>query len=97
MSIAKSQMSQGGGVVSFVVKGGLASGRNFLNSLGLLSHTANLGDSRSIATHPASTTHSKRSPEDQAAVGIYPGLVRISAGLEHVDDIYQDIDQALNN
>lgn len=96
-SIAKQQMRKGGGLVSFIVKGGLEAGRDFLNSLTMISHTANLGDSRTIATHPASTTHSKRSPEDQAKVGIFPGLIRVSVGLEHLEDVYQDIDQALNS
>ncbi|MDD8018396.1 MAG: aminotransferase class I/II-fold pyridoxal phosphate-dependent enzyme [Bacteroidota bacterium] len=93
--LAKKQMTLGGGIVTFIVKGGLDRGRNFLNSLQLLSHTANLGDTRSIATHPASTTHSKLSDAERAAVGILPGLIRISVGLEHIDDIIADIDQAL--
>jgi O-succinylhomoserine sulfhydrylase len=93
--IAKRQMTGGGGLVTFEIKGGLEKGRQFLNKLQLLSLTANLGDSRSIATHPASTTHSKLLEEDRMAVGITPGLIRISAGLEHVDDIWGDIKQAL--
>lgn len=95
--IAKNQMKLGGGVLSFIVKGGLERGRRFLDSLQFLSHTANLGDSRTIATHPASTTHSKRSDEERQAVGIYPGLIRVSAGLEHVDDIYGDLEQAFES
>jgi O-succinylhomoserine sulfhydrylase len=79
-----------------IVRGGVERGRRFLNALQLLSLTANLGDTRSIATHPASTTHSKLSDADRAAVGILPGLIRISAGLEHVDDIISDIKQALD-
>ena len=94
-ALAKKQMRFGGGIVSFEAKGGLERGRKFLNALKMLSFTANLGDTRSIATHPASTTHSKLSPEDQLAVGITPGLIRISVGLEHLQDIIQDIDQAL--
>lgn len=94
-SLAKKQMNQGGALVTFYVKGGIEKGRSFLNKLQLLSHTANLGDSRTIATHPASTTHSKLTDEERAKVGILPGLIRISVGLEHIDDIIKDIDQAL--
>lgn len=93
--IAKKQMKAGGGIVSCVVKGGLARGRNFLDALELASLTANLGDSRTIATHPASTTHAKITEEERLAVGIRPGLIRISVGLEHIEDIISDIDQAL--
>lgn len=94
--LAKKQMSLGGGLVTFTVTGGLDRGRRFLNSLKMLSHTANLGDSRSIATHPASTTHSKLSDAERMAVGILPGLIRVSVGLEHLDDITADIEQALS-
>lgn len=93
--IARKQMRAGGGIVSCVVKGGVERGRKFLDSLQLASLTANLGDSRTIATHPASTTHAKVSEEDRLAVGIVPGLIRISVGLEHIDDIVADIHQAL--
>ena len=93
--IAKAQMSGGGGLVSFEIKGGLPAGKKFLDSLTMLSLTANLGDTRSIAIHPASTTHSKLTEEDRLKVGITPGLIRISVGLEHVDDIWEDIEQAL--
>lgn len=93
--LAKKQMKLGGGIVTFVVTGGIERGRTFLNSLQMLSHTANLGDTRSIATHPASTTHSKLSEAERAAVGILPGLIRISVGLEHIDDIITDVEQAL--
>ncbi|MCD2421770.1 aminotransferase class I/II-fold pyridoxal phosphate-dependent enzyme [Niabella pedocola] len=93
--IAKKQMKAGGGIVCFELNGGLESGRRFMDALELLSLTPNLGDSRSIASHPASTTHSKVPPADQLAVGITPGLIRISVGLEHVDDIIYDIEQAL--
>ena len=95
--IAKKQMDGGGGIVTFEIKGGLEKGKQFLNSLKLLSLTANLGDSRSIATHPASTTHSKLTTEDRAKVGISEGLIRISCGLEHVEDIWEDIEQALGH
>jgi O-succinylhomoserine sulfhydrylase len=93
--IAKKQMRSGGGIVTFDLKGGMESGRKFLNALQMLSMTNNLGDSRSIASHPASTTHSKLTDAERAAVGITPGLIRISAGLEHIDDILADIVQAL--
>ena len=93
--LAHKQMKMGGGIVTFVVKGGVDRGRKFLNSLKMMSHTANLGDSRTIATHPASTTHSKLSETDRLAVGILPGLIRISVGLEHIDDIVADVEQAL--
>ncbi|MFN8289868.1 MAG: aminotransferase class I/II-fold pyridoxal phosphate-dependent enzyme [Chitinophagaceae bacterium] len=94
-AIAKKQMSNGGGIVTFELKGGIESGRKFLNALQVLSLTNNLGDSRSIASHPASTTHSKLSEAERQAVGITPGLIRISAGLEHIGDISADILQAL--
>jgi O-succinylhomoserine sulfhydrylase len=94
-AIAKKQMKNGGGIVCFEIKGGLEAGRTFLNSLKMLSLTANLGDTRSIASHPASTTHAKLSEEERQAVSITPGLIRISVGLEHRDDILADILQAL--
>jgi len=94
-NIAVKQMKNGGGIVCFELKGGLESGRNFLNSLQMLSLTANLGDTRSIASHPASTTHGKLTEEERLEVNITPGLLRISVGLEYVDDILNDILQAL--
>lgn len=93
--IAKKQMRAGGCVVAFGVKGGLEAGREFFNGIRLLSLSANLGDSRSIVTHPASTTHSKLTTEERNAVGISDGMVRVSVGLEHIDDIISDIEQAL--
>lgn len=93
--LARRQMKRGGGIVTFVVEGGLEAGRRFLDRLRMCSLTANLGDTRTIATHPASTTHSSLSEDERQAVGILPGLVRISVGLEHVDDIIADIEQAL--
>ena len=93
--IAKKQMSNGGGIVTFEIKNGVEGGRKFLNALQMLSMTNNLGDSRSIASHPASTTHSKLTDQERADVGITPGLIRISVGLEHPDDILDDILQAL--
>ena len=95
-AVAKKQMKNGGGIVCFNLKGGIESGRTFLNNLQMLSLTANLGDTRSIASHPASTTHAKLSEEERLATGISPGLIRISVGLEHVDDILSDILQALD-
>ena len=94
--IAQRQMSGGGGLVTFEIEGGLENGKAFLNALKLLSMTANLGDSRSIATHPASTTHSKLSEDERLSVGITEGLIRLSIGLEHADDIWKDIQQALD-
>jgi O-succinylhomoserine sulfhydrylase len=93
--IAKKQMSSGGGIVSFELKGGIEAGRKFLDSLELFSLSANLGDTRSIATHPASTTHSKLKPEERLQVGISDGLVRLSIGLEDVRDIWKDIKRGL--
>jgi O-succinylhomoserine sulfhydrylase len=94
-AIAKAQMQNGGGIVCFELKGGLESGRKFLDALEMLSLTANLGDSRSIASHPASTTHAKLTEAERLAVNITPGLIRISVGLEHKTDILNDILQAL--
>ncbi|HRH48886.1 MAG TPA: PLP-dependent transferase [Panacibacter sp.] len=94
--IAVKQMKAGGGIVCFEIKGGIESGKKFLNSLQILSMTANLGDTRSIASHPASTTHSKLSEAERLSVGITPGLIRISCGLEYVDDIINDILQAID-
>jgi O-succinylhomoserine sulfhydrylase len=93
--IAKNQMSNGGGILTFELKSGLEGGRNFLNNLKWLSMTNNLGDSRTIASHPASTTHSKLTEEERQAVGITPGLIRLSVGLEHPDDIVEEILAAL--
>ena len=95
--IAKKQMKLGGNIIAIDIEGGIEAGRKFLNAIKLCSLSANLGDTRSIVTHPASTTHSKLAKEDQLAAGIYPGLVRISVGLEHADDIIKDLDQALNS
>jgi O-succinylhomoserine sulfhydrylase len=93
--IAKKQMKRGGGLVTFDLKGGIESGKKFLDALQMLSLTSNLGDTRSIASHPASTTHSKLSAAEQESVGITPGLIRISVGLENIEDIKNDILQAL--
>ncbi len=93
--LAKKQMRTGGGLLTFELEGGLDRGKKFLNALRLLSITANLGDTRTIATHPASTTHSKLNDEERANVGITPGLIRISVGLEHLEDVQNDIVQAI--
>jgi len=95
--IAKKQMKKGGNIVAFEIKGGIEAGRKFIDAIKLCSRSANLGDTRSIVTHPASTTHSKLSEEDRLEVGIKPGLVRVSVGLEHVDDVIDDLEQALNS
>jgi len=85
-----------GGLVGFELAGGRDAGRKFIDGLKLFYHVANIGDARSLAIHPASTTHSQLSAEDQAATGVSDGYVRLSVGLEHVDDILADLDQALN-
>lgn len=85
-----------GGMVVFGVKGGFAAGRRFIESLKLVSHLANVGDAKTLAIHPASTTHSQLSPEQLAAAGISESMVRLSVGIEHIDDITADLDQALN-
>ena len=86
---------KGGSMVVFGIKGGNAAGTKFIESLKLFSHLANVGDAKSLAIHPATTTHSQLSPEQQAAGGITPELVRLSVGIEHIDDILADLDQAL--
>ena len=95
--VAKKQMRLGGNIVAFEIKGGLVAGKRFLNNIKLCSLSANLGDSRTIVTHPSSTTHSKLSEAELLEVGITSGLVRCSIGLECIDDIVEDLKQALNN
>jgi O-succinylhomoserine sulfhydrylase len=95
-AIAKQQMSKGGNIVAFEIKGGIEAGRQFLNKIQLCSLSANLGDTRTIVTHPASTTHSKLSVEERLAVSITDGLVRVSVGLETVSDVIADLNQALS-
>jgi O-acetylhomoserine (thiol)-lyase len=85
-----------GGLVGFELAGGAEAGRRFIDSLKLFYHVANIGDARSLAIHPASTTHSQLSPDEQAATGTSPGYVRLSIGLEHIDDILADLAQALD-
>lgn len=93
--LARKQMKMGGGLVTFEIKGGLNQGRKFLDSLKMISHTPNLGDTRTIAIHPASTTHSKLTDAERGAVGITPGLIRIAVGLENVADIIADVEHAI--
>lgn len=93
--LAKKQMKQGGGVVSFQINGGTEAAKQFLDKLNMISLSANLGDSRTIATHPASTTHSSLTEEERNAVNITRGMMRIAVGLEAAEDIIADIDQAL--
>jgi len=93
--LARRQMSQGGGIVVLELRGGLEAGRRFLDRVQMASHSANLGDTRTIVTHPASTTHSKLTAAERQAVAISDGLIRISVGLEHVSDIVADLEQAL--
>lgn len=94
--VAKKQMKLGGNIVAFEIKGGVEGGRNFLDKIQMCSLSANLGDTRTIVTHPASTTHSKLSDEERNEVGITAGLVRCSVGLENVEDIIADLKQALD-
>ncbi|WP_426275771.1 O-succinylhomoserine sulfhydrylase [Chryseobacterium sp. S-02] len=93
--VAKKQMKLGGNIVAFEIKGGIEGGRNFLDKIKMCSLSANLGDTRTIVTHPASTTHSKLSDNERNEVGITAGLVRCSVGLENVEDIIADLKQAL--
>lgn len=95
--VAKKQMRLGGNVVAFEIKGGIDAGRRFIDKLQLCTRSANLGDTRTIVTHPASTTHSKLSENERLEAGITDGLVRISVGLEHIEDIINDLKTALKN
>jgi len=85
-----------GGLCGFELAGGVDAGRKFIDSLKMLYHVANIGDARSLAIHPASTTHSQLSEAEQAATGVTPGYVRLSIGIEHIDDIIADLGQALD-
>ncbi len=84
-----------GALVGFGIKGGAAAGKKFIDALKLVSHLANIGDAKSLAIHPASTTHQQLTEEEQAATGVTPDYIRLSIGIEHIDDIIADIDQAL--
>ena len=93
--LAKKYLLNGsGGVLQFGIKGGIENGRKFIDSLKLISHLANVGDAKTLAIHPASTTHEQLSDEEREASGVLPNLVRISAGIEHIDDIKADFEQA---
>jgi O-acetylhomoserine (thiol)-lyase len=94
---AKKYLPKGpGAILGFGIKGGLEAGKKFINSLKLFSHLANVGDAKSLAIHPASTTHSQLSAEEQVSAGVSPDFVRLSVGLEDIEDILWDLDQALN-
>jgi O-succinylhomoserine sulfhydrylase len=93
--IAKKQMSLGGGMVTFELKGGMKRAHRFIDALQLVSISSNLGDTRTIITHPATTTHSKLTPEERKVSGITDGMIRVSVGLEHIDDLIADFDQAI--
>jgi O-succinylhomoserine sulfhydrylase len=93
--LAKKQMKAGGGIVTFEVKGGKERAFRFIDALQMIKYTSNLGDSRTIATHPGSTTHSKLSEKQRIHLGIHPGTIRLSVGLEDQEDIINDIIQAL--
>jgi O-acetylhomoserine (thiol)-lyase len=84
-----------GGILGFGIKGGLEAGKKFINSVKLFSHLANIGDAKSLVIHPASTTHQQLTAEEQAATGVTQDYVRLSIGIEDVEDIKADIDQAL--
>ncbi len=95
--LAKKYLKRGfGGVLSFGIKGGLDAGKTFINSVKLASHLANVGDAKTLVIHPASTTHQQLSAEDQAASGVSPSLIRLSVGIEFIEDIKADLDQALH-
>ncbi|WP_436639767.1 O-acetylhomoserine aminocarboxypropyltransferase/cysteine synthase family protein [Microbaculum sp. FT89] len=85
-----------GGLVGFELAGGMEAGQRFIDALELIYHVANIGDTRTLAIHPASTTHQQLTPEEQHAAGVTPGYVRLSVGIEHIDDILADLDQALD-
>lgn len=97
MELAKKQMKAGGGLVTFTLEGGVDNSIRFLNAIRLCSLSSNLGDTRTILTHPATTTHSKLTEAERLAVGISPGLIRVSVGLEHVEDVIADFEQALTH
>jgi O-acetylhomoserine (thiol)-lyase len=86
-----------GAIIGFGIKGGIKAGRKFIDSLKLISHLANIGDAKTLAIHPATTTHQQLSAEEQLATGVTPDFIRLSIGIEHVDDIIADIEQALDN
>ena len=94
---AKKYLEEGNGpLVGFELEGGLDAGKQFIDNLKLLYHVANIGDSRTLAIHPATTTHSQLNVEDQLKTGVTPGYIRLSVGIEHIDDIINDLDQAID-
>jgi O-acetylhomoserine (thiol)-lyase len=94
--LAQKYLPKGAGAVfSFGIKGGYEAGKKFIDSVKLFSHLANVGDARSLVIHPASTTHQQLSPAEQEAAGVTPDMIRLSIGLEDIDDILWDLDQAL--
>jgi len=98
LKLAKRYLKDGyGGLVGFELKDGIKAGKKFIDSLKLFYHVANIGDARSLAIHPATTTHSQLSKEEQLASGVTEGYVRLSVGLEHIDDIVADLKQALGS
>lgn len=94
--VAKYLPKGAGAIIGFGIKGGIEAGRTFINSLQLVSHLANVGDAKTLAIHPATTTHQQLSPEEQLATGVTPDFIRLSVGIEHIDDILWDIGQALD-
>ena len=93
---AKKYLPKGAGaILGFGIKGGLEAGKKFIDSLQLISHLANIGDAKTLAIHPATTTHQQLSAEEQLATGVTPDFIRLSIGIEHIDDIIADIEQAL--
>jgi O-acetylhomoserine (thiol)-lyase len=94
-SLATKYLKNGfGGVLQFGIKGGVESGKKFINALKLVSHLANVGDAKTLAIHPASTTHEQLSDEERAKSGVLPNMIRISVGIEHIEDIKADFEQA---
>ena len=92
----KKYLSKGAGaIIGFGIKGGAEAGKKFIESLELISHLANVGDAKTLAIHPATTTHQQLSAEEQLATGVTPDFIRLSIGIEHIDDIIADIEQAL--
>jgi O-acetylhomoserine (thiol)-lyase len=94
-ALAKKYLKGNGAILGFGIKGGLESGKKFIEALKLFSHLANIGDSKSLVIHPASTTHQQLTPEEQQATGVTPDFIRLSIGIEDVEDIIADLDQAL--
>ncbi|MEN6464293.1 MAG: PLP-dependent transferase, partial [Syntrophaceae bacterium] len=93
----KKYLPQGAGaIIGFGIRGGMEAGKKFIDSLELVSHLANIGDAKTLAIHPASTTHQQLSPEEQLATGVTPDFIRLSIGIEHIEDILADIEQALD-